>query len=122
MQALFNNQEFGIIENKILDTSFDGLDGPYLINSVAYFVNQSGHLSKSLPVENEIKVITGKGYLRDFKVRLKSPEVAENAIYPDSDKVLAISDIEGNFTGFFSFLLSNKVIDNKGNWIYGLVT
>ena len=34
-------------------------------------------------------------------------------------KLIAISDIEGNFGGLYSFLLANKVIDKRCNWIFG---
>lgn len=119
LHALFNDHEFGIRKNKSLDTAFDGLDGPYIINKVVYFVNEKGLLSNFLLEENEIKVVTGKEYLPEFKVNLKGLIKAEKSLYSAPDKVIAISDIEGNFTGFFSFLQINRVIDNKGNWIYG---
>lgn len=119
LQALFNDQEFGIVKNKSLDTNFDGLDGPYVINKVVYQVSEKAQLSKSYLINKEIKVFTGKQYLPDFKVELKGLEKVETALYATPQKLLVISDIEGNFTGFFSFLLSNRVIDNKGNWIYG---
>ncbi|RZM23953.1 MAG: metallophosphoesterase [Pedobacter sp.] len=119
LRALFNGEEFGLIKNKSLNTGFDGPDGPYLINNVAYSVDAKGSLIKSAVVNTEINVSTGKAYLQDFNVKLKAPDTVENAIYAAPEKLLVISDIEGNFTGFYSFLLSNGVIDTKGNWIYG---
>lgn len=35
------------------------------------------------------------------------------------DKLLAISDIEGNFNKYFHLLVSNNVIDTNYNWIFG---
>ncbi len=35
------------------------------------------------------------------------------------NKLIAISDIEGNFEAFSSFLKANKVINDKYNWIFG---
>lgn len=120
LNALFNKQDFGIIKNKRLDTAFDGLDGPYLVDSIIYSINDKGRFSKSKTIaDKEIEVATGKEYLTKFKVRLKSGDSAEKSVYPNQKKLLAISDIEGNFTGFFSFLLSNRVIDPGANWIYG---
>lgn len=119
LQALFNDQEFGIKKNKSLDTDYDGQDGPYIVNNVIYSVDEKGNLSKSVAVNNEITVSTGKAYLQDFKVKRKGLEKVEDAIYSNPEKLLVVSDIEGNFTGFFSFLLSNRVIDTNGNWIYG---
>ncbi len=34
------------------------------------------------------------------------------------EKILVMSDIEGNFEAFYQLLLSNKVIDKNGNWIF----
>ena len=52
-----------------------------------------------------------------FKLRekLKSPK----AMYKQPEKLLAISDIEGNFNAFYSLLLSNGVINKDFDWTYG---
>nr|WP_322624175.1 metallophosphoesterase [uncultured Flavobacterium sp.] len=39
--------------------------------------------------------------------------------YNDNAKILAISDIESGFKTFRDFLITNKVIDEKLNWIFG---
>jgi len=39
--------------------------------------------------------------------------------YNDNAKILAISDIESSFKTFRDFLITNKVIDEKLNWIFG---
>lgn len=54
LQALFNDQEFGIVKNKSLDTNFDGLDGPYVINKVVYQVSEKAQLSKSYLINKGI--------------------------------------------------------------------
>jgi len=36
-----------------------------------------------------------------------------------SQKILAISDIEGNFNTLRKFLINNHVVDNELNWIFG---
>ncbi|MDW7694887.1 metallophosphoesterase [Flammeovirgaceae bacterium SG7u.111] len=41
------------------------------------------------------------------------------AVYTDNNKVLAISDIESGYKTFRDFLIGNKVIDQKLNWIFG---
>jgi len=120
LQALFNDQEFGIKENKTLDTAFDGVDGPYVMNEEVYSVNEKGQLIKSLIPENKkIKVVTGHNYLSNFSLTLKHIDQPDKDIYATPDRLIAISDIEGNFTGFYSFLLNNQVIDKSGNWIFG---
>ncbi len=39
--------------------------------------------------------------------------------YKQPDKLLAISDIEGNFNAFYSLLVANGVMDKTFNWTYG---
>ncbi len=55
----------------------------------------------------------------NFSTRLKSKLRNENTEYPKVEKLIAISDIEGNFEAFRRFLLSQKVIDDKYNWTFG---
>lgn len=45
-------------------------------------------------------------------------EVPKNT-YNDNAKIIAISDIESSFKTFRDFLIANKVIDKKLNWIFG---
>jgi cytochrome oxidase Cu insertion factor (SCO1/SenC/PrrC family) len=39
--------------------------------------------------------------------------------YPSASKILALSDIEGNFSAFRKLLQANGVIDHNFNWIFG---
>jgi hypothetical protein len=39
--------------------------------------------------------------------------------YSDSQKILAISDIESNYGAFRNFLINSKVIDQELNWTFG---
>ena len=55
----------------------------------------------------------------NFSTKLKSKYKIENTEYPKVEKLLAVSDIEGNFGSFRNFLISHKVIDEKYNWIFG---
>ncbi len=54
-----------------------------------------------------------------FSFQLKDSIKLENETYNLPDKIIVISDIEGNFDAFSGFLLNNKVIDNNYNWIFG---
>lgn len=54
-----------------------------------------------------------------FKFQLKDSLAIEPTEYILPNKMLIISDIEGNFKGFKSILLGNKIIDNKLNWTFG---
>jgi hypothetical protein len=55
----------------------------------------------------------------NFTTRLKAKHKVENTEYPKAEKILAVSDIEGNFGTFRNFLVSHKVIDEKYNWTFG---
>lgn len=55
----------------------------------------------------------------NFTTKLKSKLKIENTEYPKVDKLLAVSDIEGNFESFRRFLVSQKVMDEKYNWTFG---
>ena len=120
IQALFNNTEFGISDNKYLDTKFDGLDGPYISDGFRYDVSAQNKLIKT-PISpgEEFIVAVGNKAVPGFKVKLRNNYATADHIYKRPEKLIAISDIEGNFIGFYSFLISNKVIDQQGNWIYG---
>lgn len=43
----------------------------------------------------------------------------DTGIYPMPDKLLAISDIEGNYEKYYDLLVSNNVIDSAYNWTFG---
>ncbi len=52
-----------------------------------------------------------------FKIRTELPST--DAEYPMPSKLIAVSDIEGNFEKFYKLLIANKVIDKNYNWIFG---
>ena len=54
-----------------------------------------------------------------FQFQLKDTLQIEPTAYALPNKMLIISDIEGNFKGFKSILLGNQIIDNKFNWTFG---
>jgi hypothetical protein len=54
-----------------------------------------------------------------FRVKLKKEIQDEPAQYPAPPKLLAISDIEGNFAAFRKLLMAGGVIDKDFNWTFG---
>lgn len=54
-----------------------------------------------------------------FSFTLKENIYIEPCIYNLPDKLIAISDIEGNFFALYDFLVINKVIDKNNNWVFG---
>jgi len=55
----------------------------------------------------------------DFTVKLNDNNLSRTAIFKGADKLLVLSDIEGEFEPFRNLLLAAKVIDEKYNWTFG---
>jgi len=121
INAIFNkNKEFGIKCNKAVETKLNGLDGPYVIGKASYIVDAKGRFKKRLVTANRnLSVQVDSPLSLAFEVKLNSSYELAAQVYEMPEKLVAISDIEGNFTGFYSFLLANKIIDKDCNWIYG---
>jgi hypothetical protein len=54
-----------------------------------------------------------------FYVELKDSLKVERSAYDNVSEIIVISDIEGNFNGLYSFLISNRVMDKNYNWTFG---
>lgn len=118
--ALFTDQEFGFFIDKEYKTVLDGVDGPYVFDDVKYSVNQQNELIKEQFNRKEmLTVLVNNSDQDQFKVNLKKNYKVEPENYEMPTKMIAISDIEGNFNAFSSFLLNNKVINKDYSWIYG---
>ncbi|WP_438965088.1 metallophosphoesterase [Flavobacterium sp.] len=115
------DENYNIIKGeKIMMNNFSN-DGPYVFNvedkKVAYISNsKSNKLIKEIINNNSISVLTQSNKV--FQLRLKK-EYPQESFSFNSNKIFSISDIEGNFEVFSKFLINNKIIDNKYNWIYG---
>lgn len=110
----------GFLINEAYPTFLNGEDGPYVFDSIAYYVNSNDELFKvSIDSTRQIEVKTNMEAFPDFTVKLRADYPLEKAHYKMPKNLIAISDIEGNLAGLYSFLLSNKVIDRKGNWVFG---
>ncbi len=108
----------------------DGNDGPYVFHNQnnlevlsvleqngKYVVDSqiqkkdSGLVFQSFPVNSDLKPINFQLHTRPFLV--------DSIAYKVGSKIIAISDIEGNFDTFYGFLKSNGVIDSDYNWTFG---
>lgn len=117
---LDHDKEFGFSNKKIVETKLDGADGPYLIGDTSYTINEHNKLSATpVSVGAPVEVVINHPAIKSFIVTRKILHRPESQIYPAPKKLVAISDIEGNFGGFYSFLFNNKIIDQKGTWIFG---
>lgn len=100
-------------------------DGPYLnIENDEFVIRsvQAGKLHKTAYRLNERPILTTgtDRYDQVLKVQPHKHTVSEPVpcIFNDRGKILAVSDIEGNFTAFRELLQANDVIDKNYNWIF----
>lgn len=105
-------------------------DGPYVFfkNDSSLSINyvkgnkNSGFELKTLNSKTDTLIELNCYYPLDsttFKFKLNSNFVIPKATYSDSQKILAISDIESNYKTFRNFLINNKVINHELNWTFG---
>lgn len=115
-----DDRAFGFKTDEIVETKLNGVDGPYLIADTLFYVDKNSQfLQHKIDTSKVISVQTNCVQLPNFLVTLKRNIFIEDDFYEMPSKLIAISDIEGNFTGFYSFLLVNKVIDQNAKWIFG---
>ena len=112
------------------DTSLLENDGPYV------FYNQDRIVVKAIngldtmlayqvdtfPITEKKNIsinCTFKNSLFNFSTRLKDTLKNEEIEYSNVQKIIAISDIEGNFNAFRNLLLANEIIDSAYNWTFG---
>lgn len=106
-----------------------GLDGPYLFkkrnkireirvvsSDSSYEIQEFNYHSDDkkafeVKVENEDK----DSFTFQLRKKIRSP----NTKHKQPSKLLAISDIEGNFNAFYSLLIGNGVMDKSYKWTYG---
>lgn len=100
-------------------------DGPYVLQSgdalTAYSIDDTKLITKiidknktqqhQLPVQTDLDQV--------FNVQLQTSVTVQPSIYPAAEKLLVLSDIEGNFDAFRKLLQKNKIIDEQFNWIFG---
>ena len=114
------DRTFGFQFKGTVKTAFDGLDGPYVIDSLVYQVTAQNKLAVSpIDLSRSVLVRVNNKDLDSFRVHIDhilQPQ-PETSLLPE--KLIAISDIEGNFNGFYSFLVKNKVMDKSYRWIFG---
>ncbi|MEM9983649.1 MAG: metallophosphoesterase [Bacteroidota bacterium] len=114
------DEEFGIWINKKMQAEFNGLDGPYLIGDSIFRVDSSNRLyAHKLDRQDSLLVEVNNRSMDRFYVAIRDLHPIAQEIYPMPQRLMALSDIEGNFNGFVSFLASNGVIDDQFNWTFG---
>jgi len=106
-----------LIEEKIYDAK--SIDGPYLINGTVITVDTNEQIRKQALDRDTVTVWINAAEEERFNVPLKAEFSVEPALYEMPERLIAISDIEGNFTAFSSFLQANQVINERFQWTFG---
>lgn len=121
LEALWkDDEEFAFRSNDKMKAEFDGVDGPYIIADTAYYVTSDNKIeTRKINVSDTILVEVNNSSKDRFSFLLDRPISKLQDVYEMPDKIVALSDIEGNFDGFSSFLMANKIIDADYNWIFG---
>jgi Calcineurin-like phosphoesterase len=95
-------------------------DGPYVLykdnKAEALYINNNTIETKNI---DGLSAATDLDEVR-FPIVLKKELPIEAAVYPMPEKLLSLSDIEGNFEAFRKLLQSAEVIDDKFNWTFGM--
>lgn len=114
------NDHFKIEKQKAISASKDGPYVFYQDNScIAYFIDNK-MLNKMT-----IKNIKNQAFWvqtdldKKFAVTLQKSNTIQPSEYSEVEKLLALSDIEGNFDAFRKLLQRNKIIDDNFNWTFG---
>tara|TARA_R110002012_G_scaffold298022_2_gene496261 strand:+ start:83 stop:1219 length:1137 start_codon:yes stop_codon:yes gene_type:complete len=106
------------IEN---DIYFNGADGPYILNDTLFRVSRQNQFVKEINFKKDSLLVEVDNTDKDFfYFNLNEANQIPKSDYLASNKMLVISDIEGNYNAFASFLFSNKVIDQNHNWIFNI--
>lgn len=111
-------KRFQIWENKTYN--LNGIDGPYIIGNSLYEVTEANKLQhRQINRKDSIRIRVDNEDNDQFGFQLKDSISSNPDIYTLPEKMIALSDIEGNFNAFAGFLMSNGVIDENFNWIFG---
>ena len=125
MQGLFANTDPVPVAP---DASGAGVDGPFV------FYRKGQILVKQINSVSEELIFTSKAYNDNMSVRLscKSSMTSdqfsfdlvgkfdqEPDVYEQPDKMLVVSDIEGDFHAFKMVLFGAGVLDKDFNWVFG---
>jgi hypothetical protein len=112
------------------DKTVTTIDGPYVFyrndHIVASYIEDNNGLktvkTDSVNISDKEKLtlqVNTEEPGKTFTVQLKSELKNEKSEYKSVKTMLALSDIEGNFTAFKDLLIGNGVIDQNYNWTFG---
>lgn len=106
------------------------IDGPYLLykgDSILITSTTSDPLiiakKQSSLLKNKKKLVVEVKFSdspeKDFSLKLKPVITIEPSVWQQPEKILFLSDIEGEFDALRNLLLANGVISKKYDWVFG---
>ena len=119
------------MSNSIIDTMTserkpNGLDGPYARykgDQVEILcTNEAGDILTQFVNPGEPIMCKVDNETKDsFFITLRDPSVNEQlkSVYPVSNSIIIIADIEGNFNAFYSLLVSHAIMNTNFEWTFG---
>lgn len=98
---------------------YNGKDGPYIVGDTLYRVNHQNQLvmANSHGIDSVLVRVDNR-YDDQFNVALQSKYEFPKTHYDMPSKLVVISDIEGQYNAFSSFLISNGIMDTNHNWTF----
>lgn len=100
--------------------NLNGIDGSYIFEHQLYEVNKDNKFQTRTINRKDSLLVKVKNSDNDqFTFQLKDSITSKPDVYRLPEKLIVMSDIEGNFDGFSSFLINNGVVDKNLDWIFG---
>ncbi len=97
-----------------------GTDGPYVIGDQVYRVTQDGQfLQHSIRRGDTLTVIVDNADEDQFPIVLQDTLTPPPDRYDMPERMLVMSDIEGNFNAFAGLMQKHGVIDDQFKWTFG---
>jgi len=99
-------------------------DGPYVIwkdaSTAEVLMMTAGKVSKKIyqQITKPIVIDDLPGLVKSITLDPAAPSLPKST-WIEPSRLMAISDLEGNYRNARKFLETNKLIDQKGNWIWG---
>lgn len=97
-------------------------DGPYIVKegeqNASYEIGQHGDLTRVVYGKNSFIEVNTDILGKSFEIKLKDTIYSEPVEFDKPSKIMALSDIEGNFKSFRELLQANKVIDTNFRWCF----
>jgi hypothetical protein len=123
----YDNNSGSLLINEYQKLHLTGVDGPYLVllNDSVAECTQVTNYTGQLEIEFSTGGFASFQCLVDnedgnrFTFFVQNETEVPLGYYDAPEKIIALSDIEGNFNALYSLLISNGVMDSSYRWTFG---